>query len=283
MNTHTVAELARYFHAVLHAAQEGSRVADGRAVDGREVQGEFFPDYNIAPRKRAAMVRLGGSGEARELEEAQWGLMPSWAKDPQFGSKTFNARSETVAEKPTFRSSFRKRRCLIPASGYYEWQKIGTNKQPWYLHPSEVDKPHEPFGFAGLWEPGTGSEGGKVDAGDKSDKSDVGDASGGGTSSEGDTGGGGTGAAGGPGSLSTFTILTAAAPENLADIHARVPVVVAQDLYDDWLDVTNPAEAILQVVLQRNPVGSFVRRSVGKAVGNVRNNGPELLKEVSQI
>ncbi|MCB1056336.1 MAG: SOS response-associated peptidase, partial [Acidobacteria bacterium] len=77
----------------------------------------------------------------------RWGLIPHWAKDPSIGNRLINARAETAAEKPAFRSSFSKRRCLVPADGFYEWQKTGGRKQPFYLQLKE----HRPFAFAGLW------------------------------------------------------------------------------------------------------------------------------------
>lgn len=84
-----------------------------------------------------------------------WGLIPSWAKDPSIGNRIINARSETVAEKPSFRAAFKRRRCLIPANGFYEWKKIGKKKQPYYVR----RKDGEPFAFAGLWEPWEGEDG----------------------------------------------------------------------------------------------------------------------------
>jgi putative SOS response-associated peptidase YedK len=107
---------------------------------------EILPSYNVAPTQEVAAVLLE-SGE-RRLEMLRWGLIPSWADDPQIGSRMINARSETAAEKPSFRTAFRKRRCLIPADGFYEWQKTGNGKQPYYIHM----KDGSPFVFAGLWE-----------------------------------------------------------------------------------------------------------------------------------
>lgn len=104
------------------------------------------PRYNIAPTQPVAAVRLAPNGE-RELTHFRWGLVPSWAKDLSMGAKMINARAETAAEKPAFRAAFKRRRCLIPASGFYEWQKIDSRKQPMYIHP--VDGL---MSFAGLWE-----------------------------------------------------------------------------------------------------------------------------------
>jgi putative SOS response-associated peptidase YedK len=106
------------------------------------------PRYNIAPTQDVAAVRMSPEGEGRELAMLRWGLIPHWAKDPAIGSKTFNARAETVAEKPSFREPFKRRRCLIPADGFYEWRRRGDRKQPHYFYMSDG----EPFAFAGLWD-----------------------------------------------------------------------------------------------------------------------------------
>lgn len=111
--------------------------------------------YNIAPTQPVAAVRLDESG-ARELTFFHWGLVPSWAKDPSFGSRLINARSETVAEKPSFRTAFKRRRCLIPASGFYEWRKENGRKQPIFIHPRDAAI----FALAGLWESWQDPEGG---------------------------------------------------------------------------------------------------------------------------
>ena len=103
------------------------------------------PRYNIAPSQ--SVIVVGDDGK-RYLKPMRWGLIPSWAKDPSIGSRMINARAETLAEKPAFRAALKKRRCIIPADGFYEWQKLGKVKQPVHI----VLKSREPFGFAGLWE-----------------------------------------------------------------------------------------------------------------------------------
>ncbi|MFQ5433740.1 MAG: SOS response-associated peptidase [Anaerolineae bacterium] len=107
----------------------------------------FAPRYNIAPTQPVTAVRLGQTGEG-ELTWLTWGLVPSWAKEPKMGSRLINARSETVAEKPSFRAAFKRRRCLIPASGFYEWQKVNGRKQPMFIQAEDG----RPLAFAGLWE-----------------------------------------------------------------------------------------------------------------------------------
>jgi putative SOS response-associated peptidase YedK len=105
------------------------------------------PRYNVAPTQPVAAVRAAAAG--RQLALLRWGLIPSWASDPSIGNRLLNARAETVADKPSFRAAFRQRRCLLPASGFYEWQKAGAGrKQPYFLRP----KGGGLFALAGLWE-----------------------------------------------------------------------------------------------------------------------------------
>jgi putative SOS response-associated peptidase YedK len=105
----------------------------------------LFPRYNIAPTQSVPIVRKAA---AREMVLARWGLVPSWASDLSIGYKLINARSETAASKPSFRSAFRQRRCLIVVDGFFEWQKQGKHKQPYHIWL----KDDGPFAFAGLWE-----------------------------------------------------------------------------------------------------------------------------------
>jgi len=109
---------------------------------------DLKPRYNIAPSQLVACVRITSGSTTREGSILRWGLIPSWAKDPAIGMKLINARAETVAEKPSFRKSFKQRRCLVLADGFYEWQKAGRVKQPYYIRM----KDDRPFAFAGLWE-----------------------------------------------------------------------------------------------------------------------------------
>ena len=102
------------------------------------------PRYNIAPTQPVAVVRRSTEGE-REMVIMHWGLIPSWAKEPDIGNRLINARSETVSEKPSFRSAFKRRRCLVPTDGFYEWQRLNKRKQPHYIRMGDG----EPFAFAG--------------------------------------------------------------------------------------------------------------------------------------
>lgn len=104
------------------------------------------PRYNVGPQSILPAIR--GSGEEDEWVLLRWGLIPSWAKDANIGYRTINARAETVSEKPAFKSAFRRRRCLLPISGFYEWKANGSKKQPYYIHMRDQDL----FTLAGLWE-----------------------------------------------------------------------------------------------------------------------------------
>jgi len=115
---------------------------------------DFTSSWNIAPSSQIYSIVANEKG-SRHLRTMRWGLIPSWAKDETIGSKLINARSETVAEKPSFRSAFKYRRCLIPASGFYEWKTEKGIKQPWYISPMSG----EPMAFAGLWETWNPKEG----------------------------------------------------------------------------------------------------------------------------
>ena len=117
---------------------------------------ELAPRFNIAPTQEVAAVRLPEGGGGRTLDLLRWGLIPFWAKDPGIGNKMINARSETVAEKPAFKNAFKRRRCLVPADGFYEWRKeLEGPKQPFFIHLRRGG----PFAIAGLWEHWEGPDG----------------------------------------------------------------------------------------------------------------------------
>ncbi len=121
---------------------------------GGAPQFEYHPRYNIAP-SQSVLAVITHEGE-RRLGPLRWGLIPFWAKEPAIGNKMINARSETVHEKPSFRSAFQRRRCLIPADGFFEWERHGyPPRQPYYLHLESG----ETFAFAGLWERWTPADG----------------------------------------------------------------------------------------------------------------------------
>jgi putative SOS response-associated peptidase YedK len=116
--------------------------------------------YNIAPTQPVGIVRLDRSASGREWALVHWGLIPSWAKDPNMGARMINARGETIAEKPSFRAALKRRRCLVPADGFYEWKRTGSSKQPYYIRL----RSQEPFAFAGLWEIWTAPDGGEIES-----------------------------------------------------------------------------------------------------------------------
>jgi putative SOS response-associated peptidase YedK len=124
-------------------AAPAAEIADFFEVDARL---NLRPRYNIAPTQEIPVVRA--KEEGRELALLRWGLVPAWAKDPAIGNRMINARAESVAEKPAFRAAFKARRCLVPADGFYEWQRAGKRKQPFYIR----RKDRAPFAFAGLYE-----------------------------------------------------------------------------------------------------------------------------------
>ena len=163
------------------------------------------PRYNVAPGQTIAAVRLSDGG--RSLSMLRWGLIPTWAKEPNIGYKLINARAETAHEKPLFRAAFRARRCLIPADGFYEWARAtkGKAKQPWLFGM----KGGAGFAFAGLWESWTVREGLAL------------------------TGSLAELAPGDP--LETCTILTTEANATVAPVHHRMPVILPPHAFDPWL------------------------------------------------
>ena len=187
------------------------------------------PRYNVAPTQTIACLRLGANG--REVVGMRWGLIPEWANEP---TAIMNARSETAAEKPSFRNASRKRRCLIPADGFIEWETIGREKQPHWFRLAN----HEPFCFAGLWEPP---------------------------------------AAVSEDSRDTATILTAASNADLSEYHDRTPVIIPRTMYDRWLNVENSWES-LSDLLQALPEGSLVHHPVDKKLNSSKGENAEWLK-----
>ncbi len=121
---------------------------------------DISPRYNIAPTQPVAGVRISQAEKARELTYFHWGLIPRWAKDPSIGSRMINARSETAAEKPSFRAAMRYRRCLIPSDGFYEWKKVNGQKQPMRVQIKEGGV----FAIAGLWEHWQSHDGSEIES-----------------------------------------------------------------------------------------------------------------------
>jgi len=155
---------------------------------------QFAARYNIAPTQPILAIPNDGKNRA---DFFLWGLIPSWAKDPTIANKLINARGETVAEKPSFRGSFKYKRCLIPADGFYEWKaQTGANaktKTPYFIHM----KDRQPFAFAGLWDEWHSPDGN---------------------------------------TLRTCAIITTAPNELMSDLHSRMPVILDKNNYADWLN-----------------------------------------------
>ncbi len=212
--------------------------------------------WNIAPTDRVNIVldslpkkasETDEPAPLRRLEAARWGLVPPWAKELSVGSRMFNARSEDAAEKSAFRNSVKKRRAAIPASGYYEWRKNEDgSKTPFYIAPPDDAM----FAFAGLYEWWK-----NPDAADDDPAKWV---------------------------LSA-TILTQDSAGGLAGIHDRMPVVLTADTLEPWLDPTEEGDAELVAAIAAEGLFAteeFSLREVGREVGNVRNNSPELIAQV---
>jgi putative SOS response-associated peptidase YedK len=208
------------------------------------------PSYNIAPTASAAIVldSVKTDPPTRRLEPARWGLVPSWAKDPGIGVKAFNARSEEIENKPMFRGALEKRRAIVPASGYYEWKTTDDGKVPHYIHPADGS----PLFFAGLYEWWKNPE--------LADDSPA-------------------------RWMLSFTILTRASIGRLGSIHDRMPLFMDADYADAWLDPsTDNVGDILDAAIDAAPTvaDTLDDHVVSTAVGNVRNNSPELIEPVDE-
>jgi len=197
--------------------------------------------YNIAPTQPVLAIRNGYAGNGWEATYLNWGLIPSWATDPSIGSRMINARSETAAEKPSFRAAFKYRRCIIPADGFYEWQKIGKGKQPGSKQPQLIGlKEGGVFGLAGLWE--HWERDGSV--------------------------------------IESCTILTTEPNDLLAPIHNRMPVILHPEDYDEWLDRNSQKADPLLHLMRAFPAELMAHTPVSTYVNNARNEGPECIVPV---
>lgn len=221
-------------------------------VERDETNGVVLPaDYNVAPTKQVYAVMTRAHRDETEphrgLRVVTWGLVPSWAKDPSIGSRMINARLETAAQKPAFRRAFSRRRCLVPADGYYEWYSPATTpaggkprKQPFYIHRPDG----RPLALAGLYEFWRPAD---------SDPDD-------------------------PAAwLTTMTLLTTTAPDDTGRIHDRAPLMIDEEHHAAWLDptTTDPQE-VFDLLAPAAP-GPLEAYPVSTAVNSVRNNGPGLV------
>ena len=194
------------------------------------------PRYNVAPTQDVPAIRRGEDGE-RHLALLRWGLIPFWADDASIGSRMINARAESAAEQNAFRAAFRRRRCLIVADGFYEWQKPATKggrKQPYCV----MRKDGAPFAFAGLWERWNPPDGGPA--------------------------------------LETCTILTTDANRLLAPIHARMPVMLDADAFGTWLDPEAGRDTLTDL-LRPYPDDALTAYRIGTRVNRVANDDPEVI------
>jgi putative SOS response-associated peptidase YedK len=251
------------------SARKRAELLEEFAVQRDAVAADREPDYNVAPTKRIYTVL--DHRDERELRLVRWGLVPSWAKDTKGGSRLINARAETVAVKPAFRAAFARRRCLIPADGYYEWQTeavisrgddppyppvharskgkdIGhAAKQPFYIYRTDGGI----LAFAGLYELWR----------DQQVPEDHEDAW-----------------------YWSATIITTDATDEIGKIHDRTPMVIAPADWAEWLDPANrEKEHLLQTMhpAMSSGQGGLVARPVSTTVNSVRNNGPELIKPLA--
>jgi putative SOS response-associated peptidase YedK len=200
---------------------------------------EWQARWNIAPQSDVLVIRQRPDvGRVGQL--VRWGLIPHWAKDASIGLKLNNARAETVAEKPSFRSSFERHRCLIPANGFYEWQAVEedgrTRKQPWYIRPRADG---EFFAMAGL-----------LAAWKSPECQDI----------------------------VTTCVITTGPNELMVPIHDRMPVLLAPEQFDAWLDPAWRDVEALKAWLQPAPAAGMTAYAVGSRVSNARNEDEDLIE-----
>ncbi|MGH7194768.1 MAG: SOS response-associated peptidase, partial [Candidatus Saccharimonadales bacterium] len=208
----------------------------------------FEPRYNIAPTQPAPVVRLTSASGRRVFDWLRWGLVPSWAKDLDIGNQLINARGETLASKPAFRHAFRQRRCLVVADGFYEWQRQGKRKQPFYITAADGS----PLAFAGLWErwqsPGAG----------QADKP-AGEAS----------------------PIESCTIITTSASECVRALHDRMPVILPRETWTAWLDPAMDDSAALHDLMNRCAVDGLVSHPVDALVNSPANDSSRCIEPLT--
>jgi putative SOS response-associated peptidase YedK len=213
----------------------------GKWLDARvsdELETTWEARYNVGPTDPILGAQVDRDGD--RVLQYRWGLIPSWAKDPKVGLRSFNARADSVATKPLFRNAFQRRRLLVPVSGFYEWQAVPDRKakQPhWFTRADE-----EPVVFAGLWEWWRSPEGEEI---------------------------------------YSATIITTDAGPDMEQIHHRQPVVLESETWERWLDPAVDADEELEGMLRPGPAGVLRHWPVGQSVGNVRNQGRQLIDAVN--
>jgi putative SOS response-associated peptidase YedK len=222
------------------------------AVTRDAVPADRDPDYNVAPTKRIYTVlerkdeRAPEDPPERELRLVRWGLVPTWAKDTKGGARLINARAETVAVKPSFRAAFARRRCLIPADGYYEWMTEGKAKQPFYIYRTDGGL----LAFAGIYELWRNAE-------LPDDHEDA--------------------------WYWSASIITTQAADEIGRIHDRTPMVIAPENWSDWLDPANKDKELMMAAMRpaTSGPGGLTSHPVSTEVNSVRNNGSSLIEPLS--
>jgi putative SOS response-associated peptidase YedK len=189
------------------------------------------PRFNIAPTQEVPVVRLSREGDRHELIQVRWGLVPYWADDLKIGNRLINARAETVERAPAFREAYQRRRCLVPADGFYEWRKSGKERQPLLIRRQD----RAPFAFAGLWERWRQPDGPVV---------------------------------------RSCTIVTCPPNALVAEVHNRMPVILAAEDHDRWLD---PAQGDGKALLRPCPAEWLEAVAVSPRVNSPANDDPEVL------
>jgi len=227
-------------------------IYDHFGIGDQAPQPVFKPRYNIAPSQDIAVVMKLPDQPSRQLAMMHWGLIPHWAKDKKIGYKMINAKAETLAEKPSYRTAYKKHRCLIPADGYYEWttartQDVGQRrerlpkpmkdrKQPYYIHYHH----HDLFAFAGLWEHWEGEQE----------------------------------------EIYSCTIITTDANEVVKPIHNRMPVIMAPDYYEQWLNPDNQdTDSLKDCVITDTSDMEFY--PVSTVVNSPKNEGHDLIQKMT--
>lgn len=209
--------------------------------DVSETDAHTLPaNYNVAPTQETYIVDL--HEQRRRLRVVRWGLVPAWSRDASGAARLINARAESIAEKPSFKAAFARRRCIVPMDGWYEWQ--GPGKQPWFL--SSTTGLSAVAGIHERWRPANA---------DPNDAMAV---------------------------LHTMAIITTNASADIAHVHDRMPVLLADDDLEAWLDPNVP-EADLIPLLRPAPPGRVQAWRVSRAVNHVRSNDPSLIEPIEPI
>ncbi|MFE9255482.1 SOS response-associated peptidase [Streptomyces sp. NPDC006879] len=257
------------------ASRRPEELVDVFGVETWEPKETLAPDWNVAPTKEVYAVLdrplkdAAGPRPVRQLRVLKWGLVPSWAKNPEGAARMINARAETLHEKPSFRRPFAQRRCLIPADGYYEWvtgsderqlevegKKKRARKQPYFVTPADGSV----FAMAGIYEfwrdrtlPDAHPLAWWVTCSVITTEAET----------------------------TPLAVSPAEGPRALADIHPRMPLMLTPERWDAWLDPSRTDPELLRGLLDPPPGGLMRAFAVSSAVSNVRNNGPELVEELA--